>query len=147
MSPAQSVQSTSSGVGDQEYSSESGATTRICGFLDPLFEHQESVKRFPGNNGRICFVCGVRTLLLCTKCGVALHTSPPEGQETKVSCFLLCHNTGFFGLARQDSIIVKKRRRDWEFPSQEERKLNTQEMKQIHKRYKDNHQQAAAEID
>ena len=136
-SSSSSSQSTTSGIGDEECSSENASSTRLCGFLDTLFEHQESVKRFPGNNGRVCFVCGGRTSKSCTKCGVALHLLPPEGKQTKISCFMLYHNTGFFGLARQDCGIVRRRRRDWEFPSQEEMQLNSQQMRQIHKRYKD----------
>ena len=92
-SSSSSSQSTSSGVGDQECSMETASSTRLCHFLDPLFEHQESMKRFPGHNARVCFVCGGRTSTCCAKCGVALHASPPEGQGTKVSCFLLHHNT------------------------------------------------------
>jgi len=141
-SSSSSSQSTSSGVGDQEYSMETASSTRLCGFLDPLFEHQESMKRFPGHNGRVCFVCGGRTSTCCTKCGVALHASPPEGQDTKVPCFLLYHNTGFYGLARHDCGIVRHRQRDWTFPSEAERSLNCQQMKVVHKRFKDNQQNA-----
>jgi len=50
---------------------------------------------------------------------------------------MLYHNTGFFGLAWQDCGIVRRRRRDWEFLSQEEMQLNSQQMRQTHKRYKD----------
>jgi len=39
-SSSSSSQSTSSGVGDQECSMETASSTRLCGFLDPSFEHQ-----------------------------------------------------------------------------------------------------------
>ena len=132
-SPARSIQSTSSGVCEDDLSSTTDSSTRLCGFLDEVIQHMESCKRFPGTNGRLCVVCGVRTAKFCSKCGKAMHTSPPEHANTQVSCFMHYHNTGFFGLAREDCRITKRRQRDWAFPTAQQRQLNSAQMKQIHK--------------
>ena len=57
---------------------------------------------------------------------------PDNAEDTKTSCFIHYHNTGFFGLARDDCKIVRRRQRDWTFPTTQQRKLNTAEMKKIH---------------
>jgi len=133
LSPARSMQSTSSGVCEDDLSSTTESSTRLCGFLDTIIEHIESCKRFPGTNGRLCVVCGVRTAKYCSKCGKPMHTSPIEGSDSQVSCFIHYHNTSFFGLAREDCKMVKKRQKDWSFPTEQQRQLNAAQMKQIHK--------------
>ena len=132
-SSSESVQSTSSGVDGETLSSITASSTRLCGFLDNLIKHSESIKRYPGHNQRVCVVCGKQTAKHCSKCDKAMHLNPPDGSDTNASCFMLWHDTGFFGLARDDCRIVQKRQRDWSFPSQEQRTLNTKEMKQVHK--------------
>jgi len=142
-SPARSHSSstsTSSGVGEDEYSVHSERTTRLCGFLDNLIEHSDSVKRLPGNNGRVCVVCGGKTSMCCGKCGKAMHASPPDTVDTKTSCFLHYHNTGFFGLARDDCRIVHRLQRNWTFPTLHDRKLNSSQMKDIDKQHRANKQ-------
>ena len=135
-SPDKSIRSTSSGVCEDDLSSNTDAS-RLCGFLDPLIEHIESVKRFPGTNGRVCVVCGARTAKCCGKCDKAMHMSPPDDVDSKVTCFMHYHNTGFFGLARDDCRMVRRKQKDWSFPSIDERKANSREMKIIHKRHRD----------
>jgi len=113
------------------------SSTWLCSFLDPLLERMESVKQFPGTNGRICVVRGVRTSKECSICHKALHMSPPEDADTHVSCFMHYHNTGFFGLARDDCRVVRRRQKDWSFPSDQKRTLNSSQMKLIHKQHTD----------
>jgi len=62
-----------------------------------------------------------------------MHSTVPDGIDTKISCFVEWHNTGFFGLAREDCRMIRKRQKDWQYPTREERELNTTEMKKIHK--------------
>jgi len=50
-STARSTQSTSSGVCEDDLSSHTESSKRLCGFLDPVIAHMESCKRFPGTNG------------------------------------------------------------------------------------------------
>jgi len=127
-----SVQSTSSGVSEGNLL-ETSASTRLYGFLDNLIGHQESIGKFPGHNDRVCVVCGERTVKFCGVCKKAMHSTAPEDCDTKMSCFVEWHNTGFFGLAREDCRMVRKRQRDWQHPTREERTANTHGMKQIHK--------------
>jgi len=137
-SPARSIRSTSSGISEDNLASQD-SSKRLCGFLDPLIEHQESVKRFPGHNQKVCVVCGVNSSKHCGKCGKAMHIDHgPKETDSNVSCFVHYHDTGFFGLARDDCQIVKRKQKDWTFPSQQQRKINTQQMKIIHKKHKDN---------
>ena len=136
-SPARSINSTSSGVSEHDVASQD-SSKRLCGFLDTLIQHQESAKRFPGHNQQVCVVCGANSSKCCSKCGKALRFDHgPKDMDTDVSCFVQCHDAGFFGLARDDCRIVKRKRGDWRFLTTQQRKLNTQQMKIIHKRLKD----------
>jgi len=101
-SPSASVQSTDSGIGEDDCSTSSSQSTRLCGFLDSLINHRDSMKRFPGHNGRVCVACGKETVKCCSICDKALHLTPLDNTDTNTSCFVHCHNTGFFGLARED---------------------------------------------
>jgi len=121
------------GVDGDTLSSESTSSTRLCGFLDTLIKHSEFIKRYPGHNQRVCVVCGKATVKYCSKCDKAMHLNPAEGSDSKASCFMLWHDTGFFGLAREDSKVIKKRQRDWSFPTQQQRSRNTAEMKQLYR--------------
>jgi len=141
-SPARSNHSTSSGISEDDLASQD-SSKQLCRFLDPLIEHQESVKRFPGHNQKVCVVCGVTTSKCCSKCNKAMHVNHgPKDTDLNVSCFLHFHDTGFFGLARDDCRIAKRKQKEWSFPSQQQRKLNTQQMKVVHRRYKDKEQNA-----
>lgn len=125
----------------QEYQREifselSESSNRFCGFLDTFMLHQESVKQFPGSNSWVCVVCSGKTSKCCIKCGKALHMGPPEGDnDTKVSCFTHYHNTSFFGLARDDCRIVRKRQHDWSFPSTQQWTVGSTQMKNIHSQH------------
>jgi len=67
-----------------------------------------------------------------------MHLTAPEDSDTNTSCFMHFHDTGFFGLARDDCKVIHKRQRDWSFPSQEERKDNSNQLKRMQKRVKEN---------
>jgi len=138
-------QSTSSGIEENDLSSAS--STRLCGFLDSLVEHRESVKRYPGHNGRACVVCGKSTSKHCAKCNKAMHFTAPEDYDGNTSCFMHFHDAGFFGLARDDCKIVRKRQNDWSFPSKDEQKANSQQMKQMQKRLKENNNSDQIAVD
>ena len=131
--------STSSGVAEDDYTEATNESNRFCGFLDTLISHRDSVARYPGNNGRVCVVCGNKTAKYCGKCSKPMHMHQPDNAEdTKTSCFIHYHNTGFFGLARDDCHITKKSKKQWAFPSSADRKRNTTEMKQIDRQFQAN---------
>jgi len=141
LSPSRSIHSTSSCVGEDDLSEQADSSTRLCGFLDTLVDHQESVKRLPGTNGRVCVVCGDVTAMVCTKCGKTMHVLPPKNADTHVSCFMHCHNTGFFGLARDDCHVTRKSKKTCAFPSPADRKCNTAEMRLVHEQFQANRNQ------
>ena len=46
-----------------------------------------------------------------------MHHFPRKGGDAGVECFLHYHSDAFFGLAECDAPIVKKMKKDWEFPT------------------------------
>jgi len=124
-------------LSEEDVNNEKKKSTRLCGFLEQLMEHAESVKRFPGNNAGVCVVCGGNTAKVCSKCNKAMHMDAPKDSDTTASCFLCHHNTGFFGLGRDDCRIVKRKRSSWTFPTAGDRQVNAAQMKVMHKRLAD----------
>jgi len=128
----QQLVSTAAGINASDLDNPSSAL-RLCGFVDKLIEHQKSIVAMPNKSSRVCAFCGLRTTHMCTKCDKPLHAHPLEDFDKHVTCFLLCHNTGHFGLARSDWRIVDGvRQKDWTCPTEQELKRNSKQMKQIH---------------
>lgn len=73
---------------------------RLCGDLDGLIEHTESMLR--KTNLADCEVCGKKTLWRCMKCTVPLCVLE-KGAFSGATCMLRFHSDSFFGLAKCDS--------------------------------------------
>jgi len=141
----------SSGSGSTVASGSAGLTkkdfdhskTRLCGDLTPLCDHMMTCIPIPGKGHKICVVCGDMAYHVCMKCvgpdgrrGVALHIKTHKGDEKgantfDVPCFYHCHNTSFFGLAKNDHKLVGKRKCDYAFPTAEEMQNHRKETKII----------------
>ena len=65
----------------------------------------------------MCHVCGKPAYSKCGLCDVTLHYFLKRGAHAWAECFLQYHSDTFFGLAKSDAIIVKKRKQDWVFPT------------------------------
>ena len=107
--------------------------TRLCGDLSHLIDHLSSIRQIPNRNSKVCAVCGKDCHHVCMKCvgadgkaGVAMHSflklTGEAGEDTtkRVPCYFQYHNTSFFGLARSDYRLGKKKKKDWVAPTQEE---------------------------
>jgi hypothetical protein len=46
-----------------------------------------------------------------------LHYFSKRGANAGAKCYLLYHSNAFFGLAKQDTTLVNKRKQDWVFPT------------------------------
>jgi hypothetical protein len=90
--------------------------SRLCGDLTHLQQHINStvtaLKR-----PKVCYVCGEPAYSKCGLCDVTLHYFPKRGANAGAECYLLYHSDPFFGLAKQDATLVKKRKQDWVFPT------------------------------
>lgn len=105
----------------------------LCGVLDPLINHMESIGRLPGNNARVCVVCGVDTCNICKLCDKPMHFSAlPKDSTMTVPCFYQYHNTCFYGLAKDDIKLMGVRKKDFKTPNDKYRKRHSFEMVQLH---------------
>ena len=73
---------------------------RLCGDLDVLIQHTESMVR--KTNKYDCEVCGKKTLWKCQKCNKALCVLE-KGTFAGGTCMLRFHSDSFFGLAKSDA--------------------------------------------
>jgi hypothetical protein len=108
---------------------------RLCGFLDDINEHFDSCQTMEEKGKKLkCVFCGICTYQFCHLCGVAVHKfAKPNIGDGVTSCFFRYHDSGCFGLARNDwKITNKKRLKDWSYPTSEEFKTNAQQMKRLH---------------
>jgi hypothetical protein len=103
------------------------AKKRMCGFIGNLAEHYDSCNTMEERGKKLtCVFCGKPTYQLCALCGSAMHKHPQaDGQS---SCFFNWHDTGCFGLARDDWKITNKKMKDWTYPTMTEMKANEQQM-------------------
>ena len=77
--------------------------SRLCdGNLELMKKHLRSFKR---GNGAICNVCGGKTFMKCTLCGVQCCLKN-ELKASSVSCSIDLHSAKFFGLLRCDRKAV-----------------------------------------
>lgn len=91
------------GVTEANYSlAKSDKRQRLCGDLDVLIEHTESMVR--KTNSVACEVCGKGTLWRCGKCSKALCVLD-KGSFAGGTCMLRFHSDSFFGLAKSDSAM------------------------------------------
>jgi hypothetical protein len=105
-----------------------------CGFTGHLTEHLAACGPMPEKGKKLkCAFCGKPSYQLCGLCGVALHKFPQPGVGDGItSCFMLYHDKGCFGLARDDwKLTNKKKMKDWTYPTMADRKANEAQMKRL----------------
>lgn len=107
------------------------AANRLCGRLDLYCEHVKSLCRMPGENSRVCVVCGRNCYEMCSKCGKALHYSKKQS-DMQVPCFLAYHDTSFFGLSKEDWPLSGGKKKDWKIPDKETLEHHAEAMKELH---------------
>jgi len=88
-----------------------------------------------------CVVCGEMAHHACIQCvgpddkkGVAMHVKQSEkhsANKTPIACFFHHHNTSFFGSAKNEHMLLGKRKRDYSFPTAAEMEAHRQETKKI----------------
>ncbi len=89
---------------------------RLCGDLTHLQDHINAAVTAM-KRPKVCHVCGKPAYSKCGLCDVNLHYFSKRGANAGAECFLLYHSDAFFGLAKQDAIMVHKRKQDWVFPT------------------------------
>jgi len=114
---------------------------QLCGDLTPLYAHMQQCVPIDNKGHKICVVCGEMAYHACVKCvgpdgkqGVALHVQTHKDNKTNKSsipCFYHCHNTSFFGLAKNDHKLLGKRKCDFEFPTEETAQAHRKNVKNI----------------
>jgi hypothetical protein len=108
------------------------AKKRLCGFIANLTDHFDACQTMEEKGKKLnCAFCGKPTYQFCALCGVAMHKFPPQDNPGATPCFYLYHDTGCFGLARNDWKITQKKMKDWAFPTPAEINLNQQQMKSL----------------
>lgn len=107
------------------------ASGRLCGVLDPLMNHLESIRRLPGHNAKVCAVCGKKAYEECKLCAKPLHYKNTQ-DGMNVPCFFQYHNTSFFGLAKDDSCMVGSARGKFSLPTDDARKQHAEHLKELH---------------
>jgi hypothetical protein len=130
-SPANNVHdgdyTTSAGVNAMTLSTNGGAQ-RLCGFVSKLSDHYDSCMTMEGGKKKLnCVFCGKPSYQFCGLCNKALHKHAQNNGES--SCFFLWHDTGAYGMARDDWKITNKKLKDWTYPNHEELKDNERQMK------------------
>jgi hypothetical protein len=109
---------------------------RLCGFLGDVTEHFDSCFTMEESKKLTCVYCGKLSYQKCGLCNVAVHKFPQEDGQS--ACFFRYHDTGCFGLARNDFKITNKKQKDWKLPTMEERQKNEEQMKQLSEQVKNN---------
>jgi hypothetical protein len=90
--------------------------SRLCGDLTHLQDHINAAVTAM-KRPKVCHVCGEPAYSKCGLCDVTLHYFSKRGAHAGAECYLLYHSDAFFGLAKQDAIMVHKRKQDWIFPT------------------------------
>ena len=104
------------------------ASDRICETLDELNSHLKS--SVMTTNGKLCEVCGKKSLWKCVKCNKYMCAS--AGRNWKECCMVNFHNISFFGLTRSDAADVhKKNTSDWTAPTESAISRNTRRMRSL----------------
>ena len=110
-------------------------TSRLCGDVDKLCKHVESV--ISVSKSRICAWCGEPTYTLCGKCkddngkAVPLHYNP-KGARKGALCFYRYHNDSCFGLGKNDSsLLLKGKKSDWTPPTADDIAENAEHMSNL----------------
>ena len=114
--------------------------SRACGDLDKMCCHIESIIRIP--KGRSCAYCGEKAYHACGVCKdeggrpTALHVQRKKGKVVEM-CYFHYHNDNQLGLAREDQIAYRKRKRsDWEPPTSKEREENREAINTLKDRFR-----------
>jgi hypothetical protein len=107
------------------------AKLRLCGFIGGITEHYDACETMEEKKKLKCAFCGKPAYQYCALCKVGIHKySKIKGVS---SCFFRYHDTGCFGLAREDWKITNKKMKDWTYPTMAEMKSNEAQMKQLSK--------------
>jgi hypothetical protein len=127
------ITTTDAGVDAGSLENTSNAARLSCGFIGELTEHFTACAGMEEGKKLKCAFCGKPTYQFCGLCGVAVHKFAKDGVgDGTTSCFFLYHDTGCFGLARDDwKMTNKKRMKDWSFPTATDMKNNHTQMKQL----------------
>jgi hypothetical protein len=115
--------------------------SRLCGDLSHLQQHINAAVTAM-KRPKVCHVCGEQAYSMCGLCDVALHYFSKRGAHAGAECYVLYHSDAFFGLAKQDAILVKKRKQDWVFPTNAAKRGNATYIRRLAKEPVD---QAAAD--
>ena len=104
---------------------------RLCGFLDELILHEQSVQSLKAHRSLKCVSCGKPCYHRCSLCpgGPAMHFYKPSGRSS--SCFVHYHNTASFGKWKCDVHLVGRKRKDWTYPDQDELKEHSLDMTRL----------------
>ena len=111
-----------------------GHKSRGCGDLDKVCTHLDSVRQLP--KGRACVWYGKKAYHACSICNVGLHI------RTKSSiidhCFFFhWQNDNHIGLARNDAVSLRKRKRsDWAEPNINESEENREHIQGLKMRFR-----------
>lgn len=116
--------------------------SRGCGDLDKLCRHIASSVKVP--KGRVCSWCGKMAYQACGICKdsdgkpVALHLQKKASNNTILPmCFWNYHNDACIGLGKDDSSLIRKRKKsDWDEPSNRERQENREHINQLKARFR-----------
>jgi hypothetical protein len=86
---------------------------RLCGDLCKLIHHEKKMETT--KHEAKCAWCGDPAYTRCAACEDSphLHHNPRTGKNKGKKCFYYYHNTVFFGLAREDMVLLGKKRKDW----------------------------------
>ena len=115
--------------------------SRACGDLDKMCRHVDSIIRLP--KGRACAYCGEKAYHACGICKdesgkpVALHVNTRKSKGCMEMCYFYYHNDNHIGLAKEDQISFRKRKRsDWEPPTSKEREENREIINTLKDRFR-----------
>ena len=106
---------------DQLNDNKRGNKSRFCGNLTKYSLHLKSEQRV---SNMVCVFCDEMSYTKCGICDAALHNNPSTGKCKGRNCYLDYHSDVCFGLAKNDSHMIRKRKSDWTFPTEQQRKLN-----------------------
>ena len=98
-----------------------GLKSRLCGDLTKISAHLRSETRV---SNQVCAFCGEISYTKCGICDAALHNNPSTGKCKGYNCFLDYHSDVCFGLAKSDSHLLRKRKKDWVSPDVNVRSAN-----------------------
>jgi hypothetical protein len=120
---------TDAGISETTLALHTSKKKRLCGFIANLKDHYEACTMEEKGKKLNCVFCGIPAYQYCAICEVALHKFPRDGNG--VSCFFHWHDSGCFGLARDDWRLTNKKMKDWSYPTMVEMKSNDEQMKRL----------------